>query len=169
PNSLTERLGPHFRGDERRGSSVQHDRSGRTRIHLFNCQTAMRSRPRTWLRARGGPSLFRLPNEGSGAPRRRMVWISPDRPDLTGGPGSPGPWRTSRVRPRPLDAPRGITAFAFTASRTEPAVFVPRGGFPSAARGRGLRLPRSRVPHPAPPSRRLATTPLDGRDARNLR
>src|SRR5262249_46411995 len=43
-----------------------------------------------------------------------------------------------RMRPRPLDAPRGITAFAFTASRTEPAVFVPRGGFPSAARGGGL-------------------------------
>jgi len=24
-----------------------------------------------------------------------MAWISPDRPDLTGGPGSPGPWRIS--------------------------------------------------------------------------
>src|SRR5262245_33422940 len=68
--------------------------------------------------------------------------------------------------PASLDAPRGITAFAFTASRTEPAVFVPRGGFPSAARGHGLRLPRSRVPHPAPPSRHLATMPLGGRDGR---
>src|SRR5215813_3273129 len=29
-------------------------------------------------------------------------------------------------------------ALAFTASRTEPAVFVPRGGFPSAARGRDV-------------------------------
>src|SRR5215813_748468 len=46
-------------------------------------------------RARESPSLFLLPNEGSGAPRRRMAWISPDRPDLTGGPGSPGPWRIS--------------------------------------------------------------------------
>src|SRR5262245_51678140 len=41
-----------------------------------------------------GPSLFPSPNKGSGAPRRRMAWISPDRPDLTGGPGTPGPWRT---------------------------------------------------------------------------
>src|SRR5262249_40921837 len=69
--------------------------------------------------------------------------------------------------PASLDAPRGITAFAFTASRPEPTVFVRRGGFPSAARGRGLRLPRSRVPHPAPLSRRLMTAPLGGRDSRD--
>src|SRR5262249_22822100 len=120
-------------------------------------------------RARGGPVSF-LPLATRGVTRREGAWpgFRPTRPVFTGAPRTPGPWRTCRVRPRPLDAPRGITAFAFTASRTEPAVFVPRGGFPSAARGRGLRLPRSRVPHPAPPSRRLMRAPLDGRDLYHL-
>src|SRR5262245_43902077 len=35
-------------------------------------------------RARESPSLFSLPHEGSGAPRRRMAWISPDRPVFHG-------------------------------------------------------------------------------------
>src|SRR5215813_10807163 len=116
-------------------------------------------------RARGGPSLFLPPNEGSDAPRRRMAWISPDRPVFHGRARNAGSLaHMTRAPASSRRATRHLSAFAFTASRTGPRSLVPRGGFPSAARGRGLRVPRSRVPHPAPPSRRLATTPLSERD-----
>src|SRR5262245_5574051 len=59
-----------------------------------SCGEVVRYWPLLWVGLGVGPSLFFLPDEGSGAPRRRMAWISPDRPDLTGGPGTPGPWRT---------------------------------------------------------------------------
>ena len=120
-------------------------------------------------RARESPSLFLLPNEGSGAPRRRMAWISPDRPDLTGGPGSPGPWRISGCARVLSTRHAAFRLYAFNGSVGPARSLSATGGLPAAARGRGSRSPRSRVPHPAPPLRRLATTPLSGRDVCNLR
>jgi len=98
--------------------------------------------PVLW-RARGFARIrFSFPsprNEGSDAPRRRVVRITPDGPDdHPGWTRIAGSWRISGCAAPTRRATRHLSAFAFTASRTEPAVFVPRGGFPSAARGRGL-------------------------------
>jgi len=138
------------------------------RAHVFDCQTcqtAKRDWPRALGRAWGLPVSFLSPHEGSDAPRRRMAWISPDRPVFHGRARIAGTLtHMTRASASSRRATRHLSAFAFTASRTGPRSLVPRGGFPSAARGRGLRVPRSRVPHPAPPSRRLATTPLSERD-----
>src|SRR5215813_2068444 len=96
-------------------------------------------------------------------------------PDYAGRPGrSPRADPDRRVlahqRMRRANSARhaASTAFAFTASRTGPR---------SLCRGEASRVPpgdvvyvepRSRVPHPAPPSRHLATMPLGGRDGSTL-
>src|SRR5262249_59397866 len=60
--------------------------------------------------------------------RRTAPTITPD------GPGSPDPGASADA-PRQLGAPRGIYRFRVHGQSDRPAVFVPRGGFPSAARG----------------------------------
>src|SRR5262249_43487269 len=90
-------------------------------------------------RARESPSLS-FPSKTRGVARREGALSGFRRTArLLGRTRIAGPLAHMTRAPASLDAPRGITAFAFTASRTEPAVFVPRGGFPSAARGGGLR------------------------------
>src|SRR5262245_9810301 len=86
-----------------------------------------------------------------------------------GGPGSPGPGASADA-PRQLGAPRGISGFTPSTDRSDrPAVLVPREGSPPPPGDVALRWPRSRVPHPVPPSRRLMRAPLDGRDLYHLR
>src|SRR5262249_33387938 len=121
-------------------------------------------------RARGGPSLFLPPNEGSDAPRRRMAWISPDRPVFHGRARNAGSLtHMTRAPASSRRATRHLRLYAFNGSVGPARSLCAAGGLPAAARGRGLRLPRSRVPHPVPPSRRLMKAPLDGRDVCNLK
>src|SRR5262245_1393154 len=115
------------------------------------------------LWARGSPAFlsFASPSgEGVGAPTRRMVWISPDRPRsalLLGGPGTPGPGRETS-RPAPCGAPtRHLGLYAFDRGRTGPGRSA-RRGCPSTARGRGCVLHRSQVPLPFP----AVKTPPEG-------
>src|SRR5262249_19423870 len=56
---------------------------GRTEKDIFDCQTAEFRRPQLWSGLGFARLLFPSPNEGSGAPRRRMAWISPDRPGFS--------------------------------------------------------------------------------------
>src|SRR5262245_61639878 len=98
-----------------------------------------------------------------------MAWISPDRPGFSrAGPERRDP-DAHDACVRVLSARHAaFRLYAFNGSVGPARGLCATGGLPAAARGRGLRLPRSRVPHPAPPSRRLATTPLDGRDTCNI-
>src|SRR5262249_30875688 len=90
--------------------------------------------------------------------RRTVRTITP------GGPGSPDPGASADA-PRQLGAPRGISGFTPSTVRSDrPAVLVPREGSPPPPGDVTCVALRSRVPHPAPPSRRLMTAPLDGRD-----
>ena len=92
------------------------------------------------FRSGAGEPVSFLPLEMRGVARREGALSGFRRTArLLGRTQIAGPLAHMTRAPASLDAPRGITAFAFTASRTEPAVFVPRGGFPSAARGGGLR------------------------------
>src|SRR5215813_10906288 len=94
-------------------------------------------------------------------------------PDHAGRPGrspraDPGPGASADA-PRQLGAPRGISGFTPSTDRSDrPAVLVPREGSPPPPGDVVYVEPRSRVPHPAPPSRHLATMPLGGRDAYHL-
>ena len=108
-------------------------------------------------------------NEGSDAPRRRVVRITPDGPDdHSGRTRIAGSWRISGCAAPTRRATRHLPL-----SRSRPVGPSPR----SLCRGEASRVPpgdvtcvasRSRVPHPAPPSRHLATMPLGGRDGYNL-
>src|SRR5262249_60452404 len=64
-------------------------------------------------------------------------------------------------------ATRHLSAFAFHGARTQAGPVVADGVAPGSARGCSCE-PHPRVPHPAPPSRRLMKAPLSGRDACNL-
>ena len=47
--------------------------------HIFNCQTAQTKSAPVLVRARGfarSPFCFPSPNEGNGAPKRRVIWIT---------------------------------------------------------------------------------------------
>src|SRR5262245_17719080 len=134
---------------------------GRCRIQRQRAQA--KSAP-VLVRARGfARSLFSFPspNEGSGAPRRRMAWISPDRPVFHGRARNAGSLAHMTRAPASLDAPRGISGFTPSTVRSDrPAVLVPREGSPPPpGEAAYVELP-SQVPHPAPPSGHLATMPL---------
>ena len=60
-------------------------------------------------------------------------------------------------------ATRHLSAFAFHGARTRAGPVVADGVAPGSARGCSCE-PHPRVPHPAPPSRRLMRAPLSGRD-----
>jgi len=158
PKALAERLGPHSRGDERREGLPKNT------VAPASSSNSRASAAPGLIGLGVGPSLYLSPHEGSGAPRRRMAWISPDRPDLTGGPGTPGPWRISGCARVLSTRHAASTALRLHGSVGPARSLCATGGLPAAARGRGSRSPRSRVPHPAPPLRRLARTPLSGRD-----
>jgi len=86
-----------------------------------------------------------------------MVWISPDRPDLTGGPGSPGPWRISGCARVLSTRHAAFRLYAFNGSVGPARGPCATGGLPAAARGRGLRCHARgcRIPpHPCDASRR---------------
>src|SRR5499427_8263559 len=64
-------------------------------------------------------------------------------------------------------ATRHLSAFAFHGARTRAGPVVADGVAPGSARGCSCE-PHPRVPHPAPPSRRLMKAPLSGRDVRDI-
>src|SRR5262244_2958749 len=109
----------------------------------------------------GEPVSF-LPLETRGVTRREDALSGSRRTARTitpGGPGSPDPGASADA-PRQLGAPRGISRFRVHGQSDRPAVFVPRGGFPSAARGRdvcGVTLagaasrPTAMTPHESAP------------------
>src|SRR5215475_3432336 len=121
-------------------------------------------------RARGGPVSF-LPLAMRGVTRREDALSGLRRTARTitpGGPGSPGPGASADA-PRQLGAPRGISGFTPSTVRSDrPAVLVPREGYPPPPGDVTCVASRSRVPHPAPPSRHLMRMPLGGRDGHNL-
>src|SRR5215813_11805876 len=96
-----------------------------TKVHLFNCQIAELDWPLSLL-GRGAARLFPSPqNEGSDAPRRRVVRITPDGPDdHSGRTRIAGSWRISGCaaptrratrhlplsRSRPVGPARGLCA-----------------------------------------------------------
>src|SRR5262249_33639016 len=93
-----------------------------------------------WLGSGAGwPGSF-LPLKMRGVTRREDALSGLRRTARTitpGGPGSPDPGASADA-PRQLGAPRGIYRFRVHGQSDRPAVFVPRGGFPSAARGRDV-------------------------------
>src|SRR5262249_60418116 len=121
-------------------------------------------------RAWGRPVSF-LPLAMRGVTRRDDALSGLRRTARTitpGGPGSPGPGASADA-PRQLGAPRGISGFTPSTDRSDrPAVLGPREGSPPR-RGVVTRVAsRSQVPHPAPPSRHVATMPLACQDLATL-
>src|SRR5262245_2884343 len=112
-------------------------------------------RPQPWVGRRGLPVfafLFRPPqSEGDGAPKRRMPWITPGRPDCVRASPDRRTLALMTRAPAPLGAPpRHSPQLAFYGGRTCAGPVVPRRGYPAAARVRGCE-PRTQVPRPAPP------------------
>src|SRR5499433_2790298 len=120
-----------------------------------------------WLGSGAGWPVSFLPLKTRGVTRRDDALSGLRRTARTitpGGPGSPDPGASADA-PRQLGAPRGISGFTPSTDRSDrPAVLVPREGSPPPPGDVVYVEPRSRVPHPAPPSRHLATMPLGGRD-----
>src|SRR5262249_13193897 len=120
----------------------------------FNCQQPSAMGSGLWVGRGVGPSLSFLPleNEGSDAPRRRVVRITPDGPDdHSGRTRIAGSWRISGCAAPTRRATRHLPL-----SRSRPVGPSPR----SLCRGEASRVPPreaayveppSQVPHPAPP------------------
>src|SRR5262249_44217651 len=128
---------------------------------VFNCQSAHTRSAPVLVRARGfarSPFPFPSPNEGSGAPRRRMVWISPDRPVFHGRARNAG--SLAHMTRAPASSRRATRHLR----SDRPAVLVPREGSPPPPGEAAYVEPPSQVPHPAPPSRHLVTMPLGRRE-----
>src|SRR5262249_28722500 len=99
--------------------------------YIFNYQTAHAIASPDLASGAGGPVSFPSPHEGSGAPRRRMAWISPDRPVFHGRARNAGSLaHMTRAPASSRRATRHLSAFAFSASRTEPAVLSAAGRLP---------------------------------------
>src|SRR5262249_47931615 len=142
--------GSRLRGDERR---APHSHERLPKNHEGNSLLAP-----VLGRARGVariPFSLRPPDEGDGAPKRRMPWITPGRPDLCSGePGSPGPGALARSARASWRTTAAFSAICVLRRPDLAGPVVPRRGYPAAARVRGCEL-RTQVPRPAP----LRTTP----------
>src|SRR5262249_38269021 len=148
--------GPRFRGGERR----------KTYSIVKQPSFVGPSFGRAW----GLPVSFSLPPT-RGVARREGAWpgFRQTGPVFHGRARNAGTLtHMPRASASSRRATRHLRLYAFNGSVGPAGSLWAAGGLPAAARGRGSRLPRSRVPHPAPPSRRLATTPLDGRDGSTL-
>src|SRR5215813_5277812 len=123
--------------------------------------TAKRYWSLTWV-GRGRARLFPSPrNEGSDAPRRRVVLIAPDGPDdHSGRTRIAGSWRISGCAAPTRRATRHLRLYAFNGSVGPARSLSATGGLPAAARGRdvcGVTLAGA-ASHPT--SRHLMRVPL---------
>src|SRR5262249_43271285 len=144
-------------------------RRTRTRAKFATMRKATLRRSLTWV-GRGRARLFPSPrNEGSDAPRRRVVRITPDGPDdHSGRTRIAGSWRISGCAAPTRRATRHLPLSRSRPVGPLPGVLVLPGGYPMPPEEAAYVEPPSQVPHPAPPSRRLMRAPLSGRDVSNL-
>ena len=106
-------------------------------IRVSNSRT---SSPPGFARARGWARLLPSPrNEGSDAPRRRVVRITPDGPDdHSGRTRIAGSWRISGCAAPTRRATRHLRLYAFNGSVGPARSLSATGGLPTAARGRDV-------------------------------
>src|SRR5262245_26580410 len=123
------------------------------------------------LLGRGGSPVFRsfsFPNARGGAPRSACPGFRQGGPGVTGRTTRTGPGRIMRdAIQRSKCAPRGIAPLiAFTAAGPAGPCYPGRllPGWPPEVVAGVSNWPRSRVPHPVPPSQRLMKAPSRGRD-----
>src|SRR5262249_15247195 len=83
-------------------------------------------------------------------------------------PEAPGLTHQSRMRPRLSTRHRGIRAICLLRVLDRPASVVRLTRLSRSRPGTWLRLPRPRVPHPAPPNMTPHDSALSGRDDGNI-
>jgi len=140
-------LGPRFRGGER-WKRIQLSKSASFIVPRFG---------RAW----GWPVSFPSPQWGEWR-AEKAHGLDFARPARSGGRARNAGTlaHMTRAPASSRRATRHLRLYAFNGSVGPARSLCAAGGLPAAARGRGSRSPRSRVPHPAPPLRRLARTPL---------